>query len=73
MVDLLKVAALVVLLLTFFGVGIAHIIKPDWFIKRSGVRKGGELLSDWNRVQFQIVGAVFAAFAAYLLYRLFLR
>jgi len=73
MVELLKVVALVALLLAFFGVGIAHVIKPDWFIKRSGVRKGGELLSDWNRVQFQIVGAIFAAFAAYLLYHMFRR
>lgn len=73
MVDLLKAAALVALLLTFFGIGIAQVIKPDWFIKRSGVRKGGELLSEWNRVQFQIVGAIFAGFAAYLLYHLFHR
>jgi hypothetical protein len=67
----LKAAALVVVLLSFFGIGVAHVIKPDWFVKRSGVRKGGELLSDWNRTQFQIVGAIFAGVAAYLRYVLF--
>jgi hypothetical protein len=66
-----KVAALVVLLASFFCIGIGQVIKPDWFIKRSGVRKGGELLSDWNRPQFQIVGVVFAGLAVYLLYILF--
>ena len=71
MYDLLKAGVVVILLLSFFGVGVAHIVKPDWFTKRSGIRKGGELLSEWNRVQFQIVGAIFAAFAAYLLYHLF--
>ena len=69
--SLWKSATLVLILLVFFCVGIAHIIKPDWFMKRSGVRKGGELLTDWNRLQFQIVGAIFAAIAVYLLYVLF--
>lgn len=55
------------------AIGIAHVINPDWFITRSGVRKGGKLLADWNRSQFQIAGAVFAAVAAYLLYVLFRR
>ena len=71
MANWLKVAALIAVLVSFFCIGIGHVIKPDWFIKRSGVRKGGELLSEWNRLQFQIVGAIFAAFAAYLLYVLF--
>jgi hypothetical protein len=71
MTDVLKMTAAVVMLVGFFCLGIAHIIKPDWFIKRSGVRKGGELLTDWNRFSFQIAGAIFAGFAAYVLYHLF--
>lgn len=61
----------VLLLLVFAGIGIAHIFKPDWFIKRSGVRRGGEIMSEYNRAGFQIAGAVFAAIAIYMLYSLF--
>jgi hypothetical protein len=64
----MKRALLVLVLLAFAGIGVAHIIKPDWFVNRSGVRKGGELLSDWNRLGFQIAGGIFAAFAIYGLY-----
>ena len=61
----------VLMLLAFAGIGVAHIFKPDYFMKRSGARRGGELLTEWNRLGFQIVGAVFAAFAIYLLYVFF--
>ncbi|MGC1373758.1 MAG: hypothetical protein WA824_16605 [Candidatus Sulfotelmatobacter sp.] len=71
MTSSLKMAMLALMLVIFACIGIAHIIRPDWFIKRSGVRKGGEPLTDWNRQQFQIAGAIFAAFALYLLYILF--
>ena len=63
----------VLLLLAFAGIGIAHIFRPDYFIKRSGVRRGGALLTEWNRLGFQIAGAIFAGFAIYLLYVLFRR
>ena len=65
-----KIAVLVVVLLTFACVGVANVINPDWFIKRSGVRKGGEMLTAWNRFQFRYSGVAFAGFAVYLLYRL---
>ena len=61
------------MLVAFAGIGIGHIFKPDYFMKRSGVRKGGELLTEWNRLGFQIAGAIFAGFAIYLLYVLFRR
>jgi len=63
----------VLMLLAFAGVGIAHIFRPEYFIKRSGVRRGGELQTEWNRLGFQIAGAIFAGFAIYLLYVLFRR
>jgi hypothetical protein len=68
--SLWKMAVGVLVLVLFFGIGIAHIINPDWFIKRSGVRKGGELLTAWNRLGFRIFGVIFAGFAAYVLYAL---
>ena len=63
----------VLMVLAFAGIGIAHIFRPDYFIKRSGVRRGGELLTEWNRLGFQIAGAIFAGFAIYFLYVLFRR
>jgi hypothetical protein len=63
----------VLLLVAFAGIGIAHIFKPDWFIKRSNVRRGGEMLSEYNRAGFQIAGAIFAAVAIYVLYDIFVR
>ena len=50
--------------LIFVCVGPTYVIN----IRHSGVRKGGELLTEWNRLQFRLVGAIFIAFATYLLY-----
>jgi hypothetical protein len=63
-----KLAILLALLVFFVGVGIAHVINPDRFMKRSGVRRGGEMLTEWNRLGFQLAGALFAGVAAYGLY-----
>jgi hypothetical protein len=52
----------------FFCIGIAHVIFPDRFIKRSSVRKGGEMLTDFNRTGFQLAGIIFAAFGGFMLY-----
>ncbi len=67
----MKQALLVLMLLIFVGIGVAHVFKPDWFVKRSGIRKGGDMLGEYNRAGFQIVGALFAAAAIYMLYSLF--
>jgi hypothetical protein len=50
--------------------GIAHVINPDRFIKRSAVRNGGEMLTEFNRLGFQFVGVLVAAFAGFVLYML---
>lgn len=63
--------ALVLTLVVFAGIGIAHIFKPDYFLNRSGVRRGGEMLTESNRLGFQIAGAVFAMVAIYMLYSIF--
>jgi hypothetical protein len=60
----------VVFLVLFACVGIAHVVNPDWFIARSGVRKGGEMLTAWNRLGFRLAGAIFAGGAVYMLYLL---
>jgi len=67
----LKTVLAIAILIGFAAIGIAHILNPSWFIKRSGVRKGGELLNDWNELGFRIVGAVLAAGSLYILYSLF--
>jgi hypothetical protein len=58
----------VVVAALFFCIGIAHVIFPDRFLKRSSVRKGGEMLTDFNRTGFQIAGIVIAAFGGFMLY-----
>ena len=55
-------------LVGFAGIGIAHVLNPDRFIARSGVRKGGEFLTAWNRLGFRIAGAIFTGLALYMLY-----
>lgn len=69
----LLAVSVVVMLVAFAAIGIAHILKPDYFMRRSGPRRGGEMLTEWNRLGFQIAGAVFAGFAIYLLYVFFRR
>jgi hypothetical protein len=65
-----KLVVVVAFLVLFACVGIAHVISPDWFVKRSGVPKGGEMLSAWNDFGFRLVGIVFAGGAVYMLYLL---
>jgi hypothetical protein len=52
----------------FFCIGIAYVIFPDRFIKRSSVRKGGQMLTDFNRIGFLIAGSVIAAFGGFMIY-----
>jgi hypothetical protein len=68
--SLWKLMLVAVVLVFFAAIGVAHVVYPDWFIKRSSVRKGGEMQTEWNRLGFQIAGAIFAGFAVYLLYHL---
>ena len=39
----------VVVLIVFMGIGVGHMLFPDCFIERSGLRRGGETLTDWNQ------------------------
>ena len=69
----MRLALVIVLLVVFLALGVAHVINPDYFIARSGVRKGGELLTGWNRLGFRAAGAAFAVLAIYLLLEVFRR
>ena len=66
--SILKLLVLVAFLVLFAYVGIAHMVSPDWFIERSGVRKGGEMLTGWNRWGFRFAGATFTGVSVYLIY-----
>lgn len=65
-----KLSVGVIVLLFFLGVGVGHIIYPDYFLQRSAVRKGGEMLTDWNRGAFQLLGLIITLFAGSVLYEL---
>ena len=45
-----------VVLVFFAAIGVAHVVYPDWFIKRSGVRKGGEMLTSGIGWVFRSLG-----------------
>jgi len=63
-----KLMVVVAFLVLFACVGIANVVNPDWFIERSGARKGGEMLTGWNRFSFRYGGAFLAGGAVYMLY-----
>ena len=60
----------VLVLIVFMGLGIGHMLFPDYFIERSGLRRGGEMLTDWNRTGVQFVGLVATLFSGGVLYEL---
>lgn len=56
-------------LVFFAAYGIAHVLYPDRFMKPW--HRGGEMLTEWNRLGIQVAGAIFAGFAIYVLYSVF--
>jgi len=63
-----KLALGFVVLLFFLVMGVAHVIYPDYFLKRSALRKGGEMQTEFNQFGIQVVGFVTALFALGILY-----
>lgn len=63
-----KEALLVAVLVVFVCVGITAVVNPDSFIRRSGLPRGGEMLTEWNRFGCRLSGAAFAGAAMYMLY-----
>ena len=56
-------------LVLFAAYGIAHVFYPDQFMKPW--HRGGEMLTEWNRLGIQVVGAILAGFAVYVLCNIF--
>lgn len=58
------------ILTSFAAIGIGCVIKPDWGIKHFGQswRKGGDLLTEWNRLGISFVGLALGGFGIYGLY-----
>jgi hypothetical protein len=52
----------------FCGLGLAHVFRPGYFYRRSGIRKGGEMLTEFNLIGVQMVGLVVALFALGVIY-----
>ncbi len=65
-----KLSLGLLVLLVFMGVGVAHIVNPDRFVERSGVRKGGEMLTKVNRDGIRLIGVIAVVFSGYVLYQL---
>ena len=63
-----KLAIGILVLVIFAFVGIAGLINPDWFIRQSGLRQGGEMLTGQNRFGCRMSAAAFTGFAVYVLY-----
>jgi hypothetical protein len=59
-----KLVVVIVVLVVFVWMGIANVIKP----RLGPSRRGGEMLTDFNRLQLRLVGGIFAGGAIYLLY-----
>ena len=53
---MLRLLLVVMVLHVFLILGVAHLVNPDYFLARSGLRKGGEMLTDSYRFGFRIVG-----------------
>ena len=63
-----KMALGFIVLLFFLAMGVAHVIYPDYFLKRSALRKGGEMKTEFNHLGIQIVGFLITLFSLGILY-----
>jgi len=59
-----------VVLVIFAAIGVAHVAYPDRFINQYLIQKYG---LPALRLWYRMVGAIFAGFAIYVLYAVFLR
>jgi hypothetical protein len=75
MLNVARVAFLLMILLAFAVIGIACIFNPDWGMSHFGrsLLGGDELRKEWNRMQMSVLGLIFAGFALYLIYALIFR
>ena len=65
-----KLIFILALLLGFAVIGFGCLIRPEWGIKHFGqsLRRGGELLTEWNRLGIAFAGLAFGIFSLYGMY-----
>jgi hypothetical protein len=65
----LGVPIAILILLVFVGVGVDTILRPKRHMNNY-LRRGGEMLREWNETGVQLAGLVFAAASCWILYEL---
>ena len=55
---------------SFSVLSIRHLFRPDYFLRRSGMRKGEAMLTHVHRMGFRFVGLGGAALTGFLLFEL---
>jgi hypothetical protein len=70
MIDTLKIALVLAMLIMFAVIGIGCAFNPDWAIRHfsRSLMGGGELRKEWNRTQMSVLGLIFAGFAFFMIY-----
>jgi hypothetical protein len=63
------VLAVILFLLAFFAFGIDLIVHPRRHMN-AHLRRGGEMLREWNELQMQLCGLGFCCASAWMLYKL---
>ena len=65
----LGVPIAILILLVFVGVGVDTILRPKRHMN-AYLRRGGEMLREWNELGVQLGGLVFAGASCWMLYEL---
>ncbi len=70
MLNTVKIAVVLAMLIAFAAIGIGCAFNPDWGIKHFSrtLMGGGELRKEWNRMQMSVFGLIFAGFALCMVY-----
>ncbi len=68
--SLWRLAIGVLVLAGFAFIGIGCLVNPEWGIRHfgRGLRRGGELQTEWNQIGIALAGLVFAAGSVYILF-----
>jgi hypothetical protein len=70
MLNTLKIALVLAMLIAFAAIGLGCAFNPDWGIRHFSrtLMGGGELRKEWNRMQMSVFGLIFAGFALCMVY-----
>ena len=72
MLNVVKIAVVLAMLIMFAAIGIGCAVNADWGIRHFSrtLMGGGELRKEWNRTQVSVFGLIFAGFALWMIYAL---